>query len=103
MPTGEEGAATSGVREAVSLSYVAKEARKVPATVWESLFSRGGQGGSANEDYLSYSRWWHKVSDDTELGSPTDPQDDAVEGILPVVWPQVTGTDGVAPPRPDGR
>ena len=102
MPAGEEGAATSGVREAVSLSYVAKEARKVPATVWESLFSRGGQGGSANEDYLSYSRWWYKVSDDAELGSPTDPQDDAVEGILPVVWPQATGTDGVAPPRPDG-
>ena len=83
-------------REAVSLSFVAKKARKVPADLWESLqpeHSRGEQ----NEDFLSYSRWWSKVQDDSQVGKG----DNAVnEEILPVVWPQANQTAGVNPPRP---
>ena len=82
-------------REAVSLSFVAKKARKVPATVWDTLFA--DMSGEQNEDFLSYSRWWSKVQDDSPVGNG----DDAVnEEILPVVWPQANQTAGVNPPRP---
>ena len=82
-------------REAVSLSFVAKKARKVPATLWDSLF--GDLSGEQHEDFLSYSRWWSKVQDDSPVGNG----DDAVnEEILPVVWPQANQTAGVNPPRP---
>ena len=77
-------------REAVSLSFVAKEARKVPAHLWESLWAEG-EKGQDNEDFLSYSRWWSKVTDDQLVEA---------DSILPVVWPQANATEGIAPPRP---
>ena len=77
-------------REAVSLSFVAKEARKVPAHLWESLWGEGMRGED-NEDFLSYSRWWSKVTDDQLVEA---------DSILPVVWPQANATEGIAPPRP---
>ena len=62
----------------------------MPAHLWESLWAEG-EKGKDNEDFLSYSRWWSKVTDDQLVEA---------DSILPVVWPQANATEGIAPPRP---
>ena len=68
-------------REAVTVSFITSEARKVPKNVWYR-----GSAMVAEEDYISYGRWYDKVQDGAFL--ETD--------ILPVMWPR-EGNQSAAP------
>ena len=70
---GENETRTSVPREAVTVSFISSEARKVPKAVWYR-----GSAQVAEEDFISYGRWYDKVKDGHFL--ETD--------ILPVMWPR---------------
>ena len=63
------------------MSFITSEARKVPKNVWYR-----GSAMVAEEDYISYGRWYDKVQDGAFL--ETD--------ILPVMWPR-EGNQSAAP------
>ena len=68
-------------REAVTVSFIQGEARKVPKDVWYRQYK-----SVAEEDFISYGRWFDKVEDGHVL--ETD--------ILPVMWPR-EGNQSAAP------
>ena len=73
-------------REAVTVSFIDGAARKVPKSVWYR-----GSAEVAEEDYISYGRWYDKVPDGEFLESD----------ILPVMWPREGNQSGE--PRGDAE
>ena len=73
-------------REAVTVSFIDGAARKVPKSVWYR-----GYANVAEEDYISYGRWYDKVPDGEFLESD----------ILPVMWPREGNQSGE--PRGDAE
>ena len=73
-------------REAVTVSFIDAAARKIPKKVWYR-----GSADVAEEDYISYGRWYDKVPDGEFLDSD----------ILPVMWPREGNQSG--DPRGDAE
>ena len=73
-------------REAVTVSFIDGAARKIPKSVWYR-----GSAAVAEEDYISYGRWYDKVPDGEFLESD----------ILPVMWPREGNQSGE--PRGDAE
>jgi len=83
---------TNVLREAVTMHFIDANGLKVPEVAVES--SQPNNDVKEHEDYVSFARWWDKVSDGGRLSEADD--------ILPLAWPLPKGNASGAEGGADG-